>query len=141
MADDQVILLVENDAHDAAIIEWAFRRLGLGYRLMVVGDGTGAIEYLSGVGWYADRETFPRPRVVLLDLEKPRVSGYEVLEWLRKNRGEPRIPVLVLTGSTDGADMQRAYALGADCCLGKPANGDVLVQELRQALTYWDWQV
>src|SRR5437868_15435601 len=95
----RTILLVEDNPDDALFAQRAFGRVCPEARLELAKDGEDAVNYLSGKGIYGDRERFPLPTLILLDLKLPRKSGFEVLEWLK---GEPElrdIPVVVLTSS------------------------------------------
>src|SRR5581483_1794343 len=98
----------------------AFAKANVPNPLIIVGDGDAAIAYLAGVDGYADRTRFPLPALVLLDLKLPRRSGLEVLEWIRKQPGVRRIPVVVLTSSRQRPDVDCAYDLGANSYLVKP---------------------
>jgi len=103
-----------------------------------VGDGEQAIAYLSGAGPYQNREKFPLPMLVLLDLKLPRRSGLEVLAWMRQ-QGAPicRIPVVVLTSSKQSVDVNRAYELGANSYLVKPVTFEGLLDMVRALEMYW----
>ena len=133
------ILLVEDDPNDVLLIRRAFTKAGLGLPdcMQVVGDGEGAIDYLGGSGPYSSRERFPLPAVVLLDLKLPRKSGFEVLEWLRGQPGLRRIPVVVLTGSAQSSDVNRAFDIGANSYLVKPVGIDALTEIMRTLNLYW----
>src|SRR5215469_4200237 len=116
-------LLAEDDPYDAFCVEQEFKR-GPGHLcLRRVCDGVEAMEYVEGKGEYADRERHPLPDVILLDLKLPRMDGFKFLEWLRQRAPEAlrRTPVVVLSSSTVEADVSRAYLLGADSYVVKPA--------------------
>jgi DNA-binding response OmpR family regulator len=85
-------------------------------------DGRAAIDYLSGAGQYGDREMYPAPALVLLDLNLPNVPGFGVLEWIRNNPDYARTVVVVFSSSTRDDDRIRARALGADDFLSKPSS-------------------
>jgi CheY-like chemotaxis protein len=115
MADTNAgpILVIEDNPDDLFLLDNAIEREGLKGQVRIVRDGIEAIEYLKGLGGYADRKRFPAPSLVLLDLKLPRKSGMDVLEWMR---GEPeieRIPVIVLSASSSETDVRSAYDLGA----------------------------
>jgi len=82
MLQEATILLVEDDSNDVFLMERAFNKARLANPLKVVRDGEEAISYLLGEGIYADRAEYPMPFMILLDLKMPRLSGFEVLEWL-----------------------------------------------------------
>src|SRR5260370_41654774 len=83
MSSAKIILLVEDDANDLLLIERSFKKAGLDHALKVVRDGEQATDYLSGRGVYADRERFPLPFLVLLDLKMPGMNGFDVLQFAR----------------------------------------------------------
>ena len=134
---DRRILLVEDDPNDVLLLQRAFRGAGLPEPGQVVSDGEQAIAYLAGAGQYADRERFPLPILLLLDLKLPRRSGFEVLEWLREQQGTSRLPVVVLTSSRQSDDVQRAYDLRANSYLVKPASLEGLKEMVRMLDLYW----
>jgi CheY-like chemotaxis protein len=108
----KVILLAEDNPDDAFIFEMMFRRAKFPDRLKVVRDGQQAIDWLSGKGEYADREKFPLPDVLSLDLKMPIKNGFEVLEWLRAQNQFRDLPVIILSSSDDSKDLKRAQQLG-----------------------------
>ncbi len=131
------LLLVEDKSNDVLLIRRALGKAGIANPLQVVGDGDQAVAYLAGDGPFADRERFPLPGVVLLDLKLPRRSGLEVLEWLRGQPGLKRLPVVVLTSSAESRDINRAYDLGANSYLVKPVDFDALLQLVKGLGLYW----
>lgn len=108
-----IILLVEDDPDDALITQRVLKGVQVDYRIIHLGDGEQAIHYLGGKGEYADRQKYPLPGLVLLDLKMPRITGLEVLAWLQERPDLAHIPVIVLTGSVYEEDHHRARALGA----------------------------
>lgn len=131
------ILLVEDSSDDVVLIRRALTKVNLANPLQVVEDGEQAEAYLAGRDAYADRDRFPLPALMLLDLKLPRRSGFEVLAWLRQQPGLRRLPVIVLTSSREPADVQRAYDLGANSYLVKPGPFDALLEMLRGLNLYW----
>src|SRR4051812_28573679 len=99
MLDNQHILLAEDDPNDVLLIQRAFQKAGLRIALEVVADGEQAIEYLSGRGIYSNREKYPLPFLLLLDLKMPGIDGFEVLQWIRGQPSLKRLLVVVLTSS------------------------------------------
>jgi CheY-like chemotaxis protein len=95
-----------------------------------------AIEYLSGVGNFANRKLHPMPSLILLDLKMPRKSGFEVLSWVRKNPNLKRLLVFIFTSSRHQEDVDHAYDLGANAFLVKPVGFERLIDELK-ALELW----
>ncbi len=100
----------------------------------MVGDGPAAINYLPGAGKYTDREKYPMPPVVLLDLNLPHVPGFQVLEWMRNHPDFRRTPVVIFSSSTREDDRVKAAELGANEFVSKPSSADnfgQVVEELR----------
>ena len=138
MSDRQgVILLAEDDPNDVLLIQRAFQRNQVANPLQVVRDGEEALAYLSGQGAFADRERHPLPVLMLMDLKMPRKSGLEVLEWVRQQPGLKRLPITVLTSSNQSPDINRAYELGANSYLVKPAGFDSLLELVKNLDMYW----
>jgi CheY-like chemotaxis protein len=130
------ILLAEDNEDDVLLLREAFRKAGATSHLHVVPGGAEALAYLKGEGPHGDRSEFPFPDLILLDLNMPRVNGFEVLEWIRQDAECGRLVVHVLTSSSRDADVQRAYDLHANSVLLKPSRVDELVA-LVTALHDW----
>ena len=93
----------------------------------MVEDGREAIGYLSGAFFYVDRDRFPLPRILILDLKLPRISGWEVLQWVRSRREFGEMLVVVLTSSESVSDLHKAYQMGVNSFLVKPCKAEDLV--------------
>jgi len=106
------ILLAEDNPDDAFIFKMMFKRATLPHTLHAVEDGQQVIDWLSGTGVYADREKYPRPDMVLLDLKMPEKTGFETLEWIRARQEFEELPVIILSSSDDQIDVKRAYQMG-----------------------------
>jgi CheY-like chemotaxis protein len=137
MIDRSLVLLVEDDPDDVLLTQIAFERARLANPLGVVRDGEEAIAYLSGAGQYADRNKFPLPILLLLDLKMPRVNGFQVLEWLNKHPELNTIPVAIMTASDDDPDVKRAFELGAHSYLVKPPDAIALLNLVKRLHAYW----
>ncbi len=131
------ILLVEDDPNDVLLIQRAFRKANLANAVQVVGDGEAAIVYLAGEGPYADRERYPLPMLILLDLKLPRKSGLEVLIWLRRRPELKHLPVVVLSPSHETPDMSRANDLGANFYISKPLSFEALSDMVKALQLCW----
>jgi len=137
MPDQAVILLVEDREDDVFLIRKAFERAGLSNPVQVVRDGEQAISYLAGERKFSNRAEYPLPWLILLDLKMPRVDGFEVLRWIRKQPGFNRIVVIVLTSSEEIRDVNRAYQLGANSFMVKPLEFENAVQVSKLIQQYW----
>ena len=131
------ILLVEDNSDDVLLTRRAFRKANIANPLQVVADGEAAVHYLSGQGGYADRELYPLPVLILLDLKLPRRSGHEVLDWLQQQPELKRLLVVVLTSSKESVDINEAYELGANSYLVKPVAFDALLEMVKTLNQYW----
>jgi CheY-like chemotaxis protein len=135
LSPNPTVLYVEDDEGDRFFMERAFAAAGLGSTLRMVPDGEAALEYLSGQGGYANRAQFPLPHFILLDLNLPRVSGFELLEWLRGHPVLNALPVVIFSSSMRDEDRLRAERLGANDYWEKPNSGlqfDKIVTLLRE---------
>jgi len=137
MAIQQIILLVEDDENDVMLLKRAFTKAGFKDNLRVVRNGTDAMSYLSGKGIYKDRDQYPLPFLVLLDLKMPGISGFEVLQWARKDPNLKRLLIVVLTASNLQTDVDHAYELGANSYLVKPIEFDAMVAMVSRFEAYW----
>ena len=131
------ILVVEDDENHAFFIRRAFEQAGLLNPTHFVQDGDQALAYLAGEGPYANRDEFPLPSLMLLDLKMPNTNGFEVLEWVRAHPTLSGLRIIVLTTSGATSDINRAYRLGANSFLTKPMNFTDLVQLTRWVKGYW----
>jgi CheY-like chemotaxis protein len=130
------ILQVEDDPNDVFLLQHAMTRAGVTNPIQVATNGRQAIEYLKGTGKFADREQFPLPCLVLLDLKLPYVMGLEVLKWIRQQPGTAPI-VLLLTASAEDADIAAAYRLGANAFLTKPSRANKLEEMVKAIKDFW----
>ena len=131
------ILVVEDDREDAFFLERAFRKAGLPGFDRVLADGAAAIAYLAGAAPYVDRAAYPLPTHLLLDLKLPKVSGLEVLTWIRRTEGLQELQIAILSSSGESADRESAQALGIDGYFVKPSGGTDLLEVVRQIAQLW----
>ena len=134
---DSAILLVEDDEADIFLLRRAFRNARIANPLIEVRDGQAAIQYLSGEGDYAERTRYPIPFMVLLDLRLPKLSGFEVIAWMRDQPQLANLVVVVLTASDHVTDVTKARDLGANSYLVKPGNFEELVQMVKRIKGRW----
>jgi CheY-like chemotaxis protein len=131
------VLHVDDDPNDTELLRSALRKANLPLSLYNVEDGEQAIEYLTGAGVYADRKRYPWPALILLDLKMPRVTGFEVLNWIRAHRALAQVPVIVLSGSALEDDIRQAYEVGATSYMVKPLGFQALVKLVKDLKTSW----
>lgn len=137
MTTIHTILLVEDDPNEIYLTQRAFQKANINVSLQIIDDGDSAIAYLNGTGKYADRQRFPIPKLILLDLKLPCRSGHEILAWLRQHPCLNLLPVVIFTSSREPADVNLAYELGANSYLVKP-NGIKALKRVVETLTsYW----
>ena len=130
------ILLVEDNPVEAELARKALKSAGLANDLCWVKDGQEALDYLFRAGEYADREE-GAPRFILLDLHMPKVDGIEVLRALRADKRTQRIPVVILTSSSDEREMAESYHLGVNSYMVKPIDFKAFADTVRRAGYYW----
>jgi chemotaxis family two-component system response regulator Rcp1 len=128
------ILLVEDNPGDIRLLQEAFKEGGLTCRLNITRDGEQAMAYLHQEGPYTRS---PRPSLILLDLNMPRMDGRELLAEIKSERKFARIPIVILSTSTNQEDIQKAYELHANCYLPKPSDLDSLVQLSKVIEGFW----
>jgi CheY-like chemotaxis protein len=131
------VLLVEDDLNDIFLVKRAFKKACIPNPLQVVTDGVEAIHYLQGDGKYADRQLYPLPHLIVMDIKMPRKTGFEVLEWIKRDGMLKRIPVIIVSSSDQPHDINRAYEMGANAYMVKPVDFRA-VESLFQSIThYW----
>jgi CheY-like chemotaxis protein len=130
-----MILVVEDKHYDILLVRRAFAWAKVKVPLHVVTDGDLAVQYLSGAEPYEDRQRYPPPALVLLDLHLPRRSGHEVLAWIRESPecAGVSFTIAVVSTSTEVRDRELALGLGAHQYLVKPLSGEIVVGLLREA--------
>jgi CheY-like chemotaxis protein len=133
MRQPGVILLAEDNSDDVLILRRVLKKARVAETLTVVNDGQQAIDYLAGHGPYQDRQAYPLPCLILLDLKMPRKSGFDVLEWLSQNEVLSAIPAVVLSSSGEARDIDRAIRLGAKAYLCKPPDQEKLSELVKTA--------
>jgi two-component system, response regulator len=132
------ILVAEDDENDLLLLQIAFSKLERNHLVNVVRDGKEVIDYIQGLPPFNDRCLHPYPSMLLLDLQMPRRTGFDVLEWfLWHPELRPRF-VVVLTSSDYPEHIQRTHRLGADAHLVKPQDTQELVRLVKGLIAYWD---
>jgi two-component system, chemotaxis family, response regulator Rcp1 len=137
MEDDEMpieVLLVEDSPGDVRLTQEAFRDSRKPVRLHLAADGMEAMAFLRHEGIYANA---PRPDLILLDLNLPKMDGREVLALIKRDQDLKIIPTIILTTSDDEADVMISYQLQANCYLRKPAHWDAFDSLVRSINAFW----
>lgn len=131
------VLLVEDTPEDAELTIRTLKHHGLANNMVWVKDGVAALDFLFGTGAYAGRDKVSVPRVILLDLHLPKLSGLEVLRRLKADPLTQQIPVVVLTSSTEDSDMRTCYGLGVNSFVSKPVEFEAFMKVVGKLGFYW----
>jgi CheY-like chemotaxis protein len=131
------ILLVEDNRFDIELTLDAFREVRLGNTIHVARSGQEALDYIFGEGRYANREAYPMPDLILLDLKLPGIEGHEVLRRIKETRGLKQLPVVILTSSGEEGDRELSYECGANSYLVKPVSFEGFLKVIHQLGEYW----
>ena len=137
MENLRTLMLVEDSEDDVFFMKRAMRSAGISNPVQILEDGEKAVAYLEGAGEYHDREKYPLPSLILLDLKLPLKNGLEVLKWIRSREELETIIVIVLTSSKEDSDLDHAYRLGANSYLVKPPTAEKLVELAKALKLYW----
>ena len=131
------ILLVEDNPNDAELALRALKKNNLANNVAVVTDGAEALEFIFARGAFSNRKIEVRPKVILLDLKLPKVSGLEVLQTIKADPRTKVIPVVVLTSSKEESDVVESYKLGANSYIVKPVEFAKFVAAVKDLGLYW----
>jgi len=134
---DKLILLVEDNPDDEILTLRALKKANVANRIEVVRDGAEALDFVFGAGAYAGRDTSDMPQLILLDLKLPKVPGLQVLERIRSDERTKRIPVVILTSSTEEIDIKSGYDLHANSFVSKPVNFQEFSEVVQRLGLYW----
>lgn len=134
---NKIILLVEDNPDDEALTIRALKKNNILNEVMVARDGEEALEYLFGTGRYEGRDVSIQPQVILLDLQLPKLSGHEVLKRLRADKRTELQPVVILTTSSEQADIIESYKNGANSYIRKPVDFNQFIDAVKQLGLYW----
>ena len=131
------IVLAEDDEDDQLIVRKAFNKARFRSPLQIVDNGRELMDYLKGRGKYQDREAYPMPGLILLDLNMPVMSGEEALAEIKADKNLQHIPVVVLTTSDDQTGINRCYELGANTFITKPVTFSGFLNVVSELQLYW----
>jgi two-component system response regulator len=134
---DKIILLVEDNEEDEILTVRALEMNKIRNEVVVVRDGAAAIDYLFGQGAYAGRDVTVQPQVVLLDLKLPKIDGLEVLKAIRANEHTRRLPVVILTTSSEDRDVNQGYDYGANAYVRKPVDFMEFAEAVKNLGLFW----
>ncbi len=135
--NDKRILLIEDNPDDEMLTLRAFQKAGYDKHLMVVRDGAEALEYIFNRGIFADKNKFPRPELILLDLKLPKIDGRDVLKYIRNDTSTQFIPVVILTSSIEEADISSCYEMRGNSYIRKPIDFDHFKKLIERVCEYW----
>lgn len=137
-SDPIIILLAEDDPDDGYLIGEALDESNVNHKLYIVENGEELMDYLNSRHKYADMEKWPRPELILLDLNMPRKNGIVALAEIKSDPKLKRIPVVALTTSQAEEDINRTYDLGVSGFITKPMTFQGLVDAMRSLGAYWE---
>ena len=138
MSSDEVeILLVEDNPSDAELTMRALKRKNMINKLVWVKDGAEALDFIFAKGKYSDRNIEDIPKLILLDLRMPKVDGLEVLHRIKENDLTKKIPVVILTSSSEDKDIVESYNLGVNSYVSKPVEFDAFIDAISTLGFYW----
>jgi two-component system response regulator len=131
------ILLIEDSPNDAELMIRAFRKQNIANAITIITDGGEALDFIFCRGAYCSRGAVPLPRVILLDLKLPKVSGLEILKAIKSEERLRMVPVVVVTSSQEDPDITTAYALGANSYVVKPVSSSAFIEAMSNLGLYW----
>lgn len=131
------ILLIEDNEQDELLTIRALKKHNIHNDVIVLRDGSEALQYLCREGIYADRDPNIVPQIILLDLKLPKLNGLEVLKKIRATAETRHLPVIILTTSKEDSDIISGYDLGANSYVRKPVDFDAFTEAVRQLGLYW----
>ncbi len=132
-----VLLVAEDNAVDAMLLERALRRAGSSFKMVRVSNGEELIDYVQARGPYEDRAQHPAPKMILLDLKMPKKDGFAVLRWRQSTPAGCQLPVIVFSSSSLEQDINQAYSLGANSYVVKPTAPERLESMVKAMHEWW----
>jgi two-component system, response regulator len=131
------ILIIEDNPNDAEMALRALKKNNVKNNVLVIDDGEDAMDYIFARGKFLSRNPHLRPKLILLDLKLPKVSGLQILKALKENAETRLTPVVVLTSSKQESDLIESYHLGVNSYIVKPVDFDNFVEAVRELGFYW----
>jgi two-component system response regulator len=132
------ILLIEDNSADAELTIRALQKYNMANHLFHVKDGEEALDFIFAKGKYEGVRSIENPpKVILLDIQMPKLNGIEVLEQIKKDERTKKIPIVILTSSKEDPDIQKCYALGANSYIVKPVHFEGFAEAVRNMGFYW----
>ncbi len=131
------ILIAEDSPQDAFLLQRAIEKAGVPFNPRFVTDGQEAVDYLTGADDFSNRDNYPVPSLVILDIKMPRLTGLDVLRWLKSQDILRKTPVVILSNSDEHRDVEQAYSLGANAYMVKPLKSERLQELVRAIDSYW----
>ncbi|MEQ8711794.1 MAG: response regulator [Cyclobacteriaceae bacterium] len=132
-----IILIADDDPEDRMLAKDALEENRLSNDLYFVEDGEELLDYLKNKGPFSDRKAYPRPGLILLDLNMPKKDGREALREIKLDENLRQIPIVILTTSKAEEDIVRSYNLGVNSFITKPVTFDALVEIMKTLSKYW----
>ena len=121
-APEQMLLIVDDQADDQMMLKWMLEKLGVTNPVRSLHDGHEVVRYLNGDGPYADREKFPMPTAMFLDLQMPVMSGWQELDWIQSTGMKGQMRIFVYSAPANVSEVNKLYRMGADSFIQKPAS-------------------
>jgi two-component system response regulator len=131
------ILLIEDNPHEAELAIRNLKKHHLANNLIHIDDGAEALDFIFSRGKYTENNGKFQPKLILLDLKLPKVSGHEILKAIRENEELKSIPVVVLTSSNEESDIMESYKLGVNSYIVKPVNFEAFSKAIGELGMYW----
>jgi len=132
------VLLAEDNEHDIVATKRAWKKHHIANPLYIVKDGEECLDFLHKRGKYSEPETTPRPGILLLDINMPKMDGLAVLKHIREDRKLRHLPVVILTSSKDEEDRLKSYNLGVNAYIVKPVGFNNFSEAVRTINLFWE---
>jgi two-component system response regulator len=135
--DEKIILLIEDNPDDVALTIRAFEKNRIKNKVIIAEDGVEALDYIFRKGKYSERNINENPALVLLDINLPKINGFEILKKIRENESSKLLPVVILTSSKEEMDIIKGYKYGANSYIRKPVDFEKFFEVIQTLGLYW----